>query len=311
MRETPLTREEVVYLLRGQSDGQPLGSPVGTDAAFRLALLRWPDGGELPTAVAETLRDSLEQPLRERWLRTAKALTQQFSTILRTVVEVEPRCPSSATPDRFPGEEEHAVCRWSLELGGSGGLVWLSMELSLTRSLLDRLLGGQLAPYCGPCRALTELETQLALRIAEACREAVQAAWPELRLSAASPEASPSPHRNVTDAVARGDFEIRSGALTGNLALTIPWRRVLDICCAQASGAADSPNAEFGPSGAVVSAIVARATIPQEDLNRLEVGDLIPVNQVHDQLVQVVVDGRVRFLARPGEIEGRRAIRIE
>jgi flagellar motor switch protein FliM len=287
------------------------GNSGGSDAAYRLALLRWPDGGELPTGAAEVLRDALEQPLRERWQRTAKTLSQQFATVFRAAIAVElERQDRSAAGPLLQGEEP-SVCLWPLEIEGSDGAIWLAMELPLTRSLLDRLLGGQLAPYHGPCGALTELEERLALRIVQACREAIQAGWPELRLAATLPEARASQPRSATDAVARGVFEIRSGALVGTLTLAIPWRNLLDVCCAGPSHVVDSPPADSEPSGVIVSAIVARARIPEGDLNRLEVGDLIPAGQGHDQLVQVVVDGRVLFLARPGEIEGRKAIRIE
>ena len=311
MREAPLTREEMVYLLRGQNDGQPDGKPGGSDAACRLALLRWPDSGALPTDAAEVLHDALEQPLRERWQRTAEALSQQFTTVFRAAFDVELQRQDQVTADRFVGGEEPLVCIWPLEIEGSAGSIWLSMELPLIRSLLDRLLGGQLAPCHVPCNALTELEVRLSLRIVQACQDALQIGWPELRLTATSPKARGSQARNATDAVARGVFEIRFGALVGTLTLAIPRRNALDVCCAEPSHAANSPPADSQPSGVVVSAIVARTRIPEGDLNRLEVGDLIPAGQGHDQLVQVVVDGRVRFLARPGEIEGRKAIRIE
>jgi flagellar motor switch protein FliM len=311
MREAPLTREEMVYLLRGRADGQPDGKPGGSDAAYRLALLRWPDSGTLPTGAAEVLHDSLEQPLRERWQRTAETLSQQFATVFRAAIAVELQRQDRSTAGPLLQGEEPSVCLWPLEIEGSDGSIWLAMELPLTRSLLDRLLGGQLAPYHGICNALTELEDRLAVRIVEVCREAIQAGWPELRLAATSPEARASQLRNVTDTVARGVFEIRFGALAGTLMLAIPWRNALDVCCAEPPRAANSPVADSEPSGVIVSAIVARARIPEGDLNRLEVGDLIPAGQGHDPLVQVVVDGRVLFLARPGEIEGRKAIRIE
>jgi flagellar motor switch protein FliM len=311
MREAPLTREEMVYLLRGQTDGQPSGNPGGSDAAYRLALLRWPDGGALPTGAAEVLHGALEQPLCERWQRTAEALSQQFTTVFRAAFDVELQRQDQVTAGPLLQGEEPSVCLWPLEIEGSDASIWLSMELPLIRSLLDRLLGGHLAPQHGACNPLTELEDRLSLRIVQACQDALHAGWPELRLAATLPEARASLPRNATDAVARGVFEIRFGALVGTLTLAIPWRNALDVCCAEPSHAANSPPADSQPSGVVVSAIVARTRIPEGDLNRLEVGDLIPAGQGHDQLVQVVVDGRVRFLARPGEIEGRKAIRIE
>jgi flagellar motor switch protein FliM len=93
--------------------------------------------------------------------------------------------------------------------------------------------------------------------------------------------------------------------------MAIPWEQAVQSCGLTESTDADSAITETGDTGATVSVILVRTRIPANDLANLEVGDVIPTEQRHDQPVQVAVDGRIRFLARPGEMDGRKAIRIE
>ena len=51
--------------------------------------------------------------------------------------------------------------------------------------------------------------------------------------------------------------------------------------------------------------------MPLEQVRELQVGDVLTTDRSVDELLDVTVDGAAKFRARPGALDGHKAIRLE
>jgi len=313
MRRATLTREEIAHLLHGHAAGKTGLVADDPQAGNPLELLHWPHGSQPPTDAGASRNDTCVRPMQDRWDRVAELLSQELSGCFQQTVAVDLQRSERTTSGKFLLGCDKPAILLGVETEDTGRPVWLSIELPLVFSFLDRLLGGELRPHQGPCRELTDLEKRLAMRIVQPCLSAIQAGWPEIHPGQPSPQSIRERPEQVLQSekcdVAASGMTLRVADVRGTLSMAVPWEDALRACVA------DPPSgdsaAERPARLATLSVIVARARIPESDLRNLEVGDLIPTERRHDQPVQVAIDGQIRFLAQAGEIDGRKAIRIE
>ena len=285
MSKQSLTREEIAYLLRGIGDGS-------------VPKERRVDRG--PELAADPC-------LGASWQQTAEELGARLAADFQTPATVEPQRNGRATQGQFLLCCQESACLYQLAVDGVQTPIWLSIDLPLMFSLLDRLLGGQLAPHRGDCRPLTELENRLATRIIQVCVGALEAVWPGLSAGASVDAGcrlqrpwltSPAPY-------ACCELSVQVGEVHGVVSLAIPWQLARGAVAAP-RGADVQP-----PEPIVLTVVLGRTSISSSDLAGLEVGDLIPAEQRYDDPLEIQVGGQTRYRGRLGSCQGQRAIRIE
>ena len=207
------------------------------------------------------------------------------------------------------------------------GGVWLlaevdadAVELELSAEaaygLFERLAGsGGGLPYV-PDRPLTDIERSLLGPAANVAGTALHDAWPDgappLALAEAAEEAGTFSGQRASDAEPdasgrkkclrpasglRAAFKLSFGAIRGLL-----WPRL--------------PRGVFASTGSAgrqpveLSAELGETTLPREDVERLEVGDLLATGRSTREPVTVRVAGIPRFVGRLGKHNAHRAVTI-
>ena len=307
MSRPALTEAEIASLLRGLTD--PL---AGAEFSER-------PSGSRPVSVAgrdSALNDRSGTPggadrlgLQAAWQRTGAFLSGQFSTLFRVEAVSRPAEDQRATQGQFLLCCPDSMCLFRLPLEGLDTPGWLTVDRALMLSLLDRLLGGPLAPHQGDCRRLSEFENRIAGQMVEACIRAFEAAWPELRVAAVPSEAACRLNRSwltCREPYACCEMELQLGPVAGRVAAAIPWQ-----IARHAIVIAPHTDCHTGPASVRITVVAGPCTVSARELAQLQVGDLIPTQQSYDQPLDVLVAGTVRYRGRVGSCEGHKAVRIE
>ncbi|MGD9647732.1 MAG: FliM/FliN family flagellar motor switch protein, partial [Pirellulales bacterium] len=116
--------------------------------------------------------------------------------------------------------------------------------------------------------------------------------------------------------------EISIGAARGLLNLCLPWPMIVVLASrlpepfvpdAAADTAECRQEAAAQPAGTLVELVVEveAGQISAEDLQALGVGDIITTSQAAAEPLIATVDGRPRFLVRPGSLGGQKAVEVQ
>jgi flagellar motor switch protein FliM len=212
-----------------------------------------------------------------------------------------------ATAARFLLADVPGRCLIRCQANDSGRPVWLEIDLPVVLACLERMLGGSLGAGDSAQRPLTELEQRLTGKLAEHCLAVLRDSWPGTVSWAWTATALELAPRQMPQdprlPLAVAEFRIGLGAVSGRIALALPWSLL-------ASAAGASSGAAAGGT-ATVSVVVWRSCAEPGPLSELEVGDLIATDQRPGDPLEVNVDGRPRYRGTPGAVDGHKAVRIE
>ena len=254
----------------------------------------------------------------------ARSLTSRLRSLIRVAVRVTPRENLTLTAD----------AAWTTFGISSVVSVWqpsntvepLAIALSppLVAAFVDRLLGGRSAAVCGTtdqCRPLTHVDHRLAARLTDAIRQSVT----EQSTTNRSLElAEDSGSNTFADAwlpdcsLLRLSFELEFAQGGGSLDLLLP-PEVADIFVAESLIDSTLPkpfpsqSLELNAMPSTQPTIVAQFSptlLSNHDLQSLAVGDVLLVDSEADSSLQVLVDGRLKFRAAAGTVDGHKAIRL-
>ena len=264
-----------------------------------------------------------------RWTKFAdgfaRSLTSRLRSLIRAAVRVTPSASLTLTAEAAITTHgtRSIVSVWQPH----GSLEPLATVLSppLVATFVDRLLGGRSAPNCEPPdqhRPLTEVDHRLAARLTDAVRLSVI----EQSEPGSTWELTELPHAtSFADAwlpdcsLLRLSFELQFVQGGGSLDLLLPLE-VADVLADEPL--ADSvPPTPFQPQPlesrsstssrrSTVVAQFAPTSLSGNDLQSLAVGDVLLLDSSTDQSLRVLVDGRLRFHAVAGTIDGHKAIRL-
>ncbi len=263
-----------------------------------------------------------------RWTTFAdgfsRSLTSRLRSLIRAAVRVTPNASLTLTAETAITTHgtRSIVSVWQPH----GSLEPLATVLSppLVATFVDRLLGGRSTPNCEPPdqhRPLTEVDHRLAARLTDAVRLSVieQSApgstWELTELLHAT---------SFADAwlpdcsLLRLSFELQFVQGGGSLELLLP-AEFADVFADEPL--ADSvPPTPFQPqppesssTSSRRSSVVAQfapTSLSGNDLQSLAVGDVLLLGSARDQSLRVLVDGRLRFHAAAGTIDGHKAVRL-
>ncbi len=261
-----------------------------------------------------------------RWQRFADEFARTLTTRLRPLVRVAVRAQPSgghaltAEATGSASDSRALVRFWQANLSLEPLAVVLSQ--SLVATFVDRLLGGRSAPSVEEPtehRPLTDVDQQLAKRLSDVVRQSViEHATTEasVELTELSPgETSFAEAWLPNTWLLRLSFDVRFVQGGGTIDLLLP-REVAEAFAADAAAPQIAQPADVTPIAASLqqcSTIVARLaplTLSRSDLAKLSVGDVILTETVPGQAIEVLIDGRPRFSALAGTLNGHKAIRL-
>lgn len=263
-----------------------------------------------------------------RWTTFAdgfsRSLTSRLRSLIRAAVRVTPNASLTLTAETAITTHgtRSIVSVWQPH----GSLEPLATVLSppLVATFVDRLLGGRSTPNCEPPdqhRPLTGVDHRLAARLTDAVRLSVI----EQSAPGSTWELTELPHAtSFADAwlpdcsLLRLSFELQFVQGGGSLELLLP-AEFADVFADEPL--VDSvPPTPFQPQPlessstssrrSTVVAQFAPTSLSSNDLQSLAVGDVLLLDSARDQSLRVLVDGRLRFHAAAGTIDGHKAVRL-
>ncbi|MFM9996403.1 MAG: flagellar motor switch protein FliM [Phycisphaerales bacterium] len=277
-----------------------------------------------PERVSKDQMRSL-QTLHEAFARNFGA---SLSGFLRTIVEVKVATCEQMTYSEFIAGLPNPTSFNLIKADLLEGQMCLEISPLIIYPIIDRLLGGTSQDLFIPQRPMTQIEARLIGNVTGRGLEALSEAWAgikQLKFSIAATESNPQLVQIVppNEVVVVVGFELKTANRAGTMNLCIPYNviePVMDELSAQSWFAAarqqKQPQIEkqitAGLSRATlgVTGLLARTTITLGDLVSMGVGDVIATDKPASEDVVLCVEGEKKFLAKIGQIKGKRALRI-
>ena len=211
------------------------------------------------------------------------------------------------------------------------GHLLLHVSLDLGMIILDRMMGGTGTLY-KTNRGLTELEVGLLRTVVEKLLGDFQEAWASTvaitpRIDDISINHLLVPIALPNDAIVWISFEVRVKGATSGMILGLPYSLLKPIAnrlrpytglanpeASQRDGAElqrRNLQSALADVAVPVSVLLGSTRLSLEELTSLQPGDVLPLNTATDAPCQVLVNGCLKFLGRPGLLKRHLAIQIE
>jgi len=322
-----LSQAEVESLLTAMERGgaKSSGGSGFSSSSHRLREKVTPYDFKRPERVGKEQMRAL-QSLHEGFGRNFGAA---LSALLRAIVEVKLTSVDQLTYSEFVFSLENPTCFNLLRAEPLDGNLILDINPSILYPIIDRLLGGGKETTPLTRRPLTEIELRLVTRITSLFLTELKHAWEnvlELKLSVDRVESNPQLVQIVppNEVVVLVSFELSIGEVRGMINLCIPFNSIERIghkltanswvSYGRSESTADTIQA-LGQRlhGSLVEVVVrlAETNIATADMIGLRVGDIITTQKDIHAPLSVCIEGVEKFMASPGLLKGRKAIRIE
>ncbi|TWT41953.1 Flagellar motor switch protein FliM [Phycisphaerae bacterium RAS1] len=251
-----------------------------------------------------------------------------LSGFLRTIIDVRVVGVEQLTYGELIHSLPNPTCLMVLQAPPLEGQMCLEISPLIVYPILDRLLGGASGATAVPQRPLTTIEWRLVARIVERAMLHLSEAWRNLvDTQFAVVEQESNPH--LVHIVAPGEvvvfitFDIKLGQAAGTMSLCVPFNTIESVLSklATQSWFGYRPKAVADPrqerihrnlmrTTVGISAFLGRTRIRLCDLRSLRPGDLIQLDRRTDAPMLVQIEQRTKFAGLPGQLRGRRAIRL-
>jgi len=312
------------------------------------ALLAAVDSGQVETAVGQAVSPEVtrevslydfKRPERvsKEQLRAITALHESFarnfgaalSGFMRTILDVELASVEQLTYSQFILSLPNPTYFALLTAEPLEGSLVLEMNPSILFPIIDRLLGGGKTAPNVPDRPLTNIEFRLAGKIMNLAIEQLQEMWRHVVATAtfriAATESNPQLVQIVppNEPVVLVAFEVSMGEISGMLSLCLPYGVIEPVLADMTKRDWFSYRAkratpelktlvERGLKRVTlgVSAFLGRTTIKVRELLGLNVGDIIKTNVSTADEMSLVINKRLKFRGKPGQVKGKRAFLI-
>jgi flagellar motor switch protein FliM len=266
------------------------------------------------------------QTLHEGFARNFGA---SLSAFLRMIVEVKIAGCEQMTYGEFVAGLPIPTSFNLIDLEPLEGQICLDLSPLIIYPIIDRLLGGNNDELFIPQRAQTAIEMRLIGQVINRALDMLSEAWSdvaEVKFSLAETESNPQLVQIVppNEVVIVVGFELKMANRAGTMSLCIPYNVIeplMEALSAQtwfsSKGLKRTPEfaqrveTTLNSAELEVSAILANTTITLSDLANLGVGDVIVTEKPASLPMTLQIGGKRKFLARIGQIEGMRAMRIE
>ncbi len=257
----------------------------------------------------------------------ARHLQAYFAGLLRSYCEI-----TLATIDEHPYYEYNnslpdSILTGVIDIDSISGTLLVDMSNSISFTLVERMLGGNLVSTIIPDREFTEIEISLMERIFRRICMFIQEALsplPNNRVELRQIETNSRFIKSIRieEVVEVIIYNIVIGPVKGTLTLCIPYTCVDSMVSAleqhNEKEKTDVTNDELkrnllnelSNTFIDVTAILGSTMLPLKDILNLQPGDVIRLNQKIDNPVVVTVNKNKWFLGEPGLIHNYKAVKI-
>jgi len=259
----------------------------------------------------------------------ARSLAAALSGFLRMIVEVELSSAEQLTYSEFIMSLPNPTCFNLLTAEPLDGEMILEINPSIVFPIIDKLLGGGMAESAAPDRELTDIERRLIQGIVDQALERLHAAWaPVKQIDFQVSRVESNPHLvqivPPNEVVVLIGFEIRMGEISGMMNFCVPFP-VIDPIMGEIStvrswsGKHQRAGAEKAREFTVAGlqdvpleliAYLGQTRITVQDLLKLNVGDVIETPKLAKSPLLMLLNGKPKFLGRPGRYRNHKAYMI-
>ncbi len=275
---------------------------------------------------AELLSAAELRSLRTMHDGMAQTLGASLSNLLRDTVDVSLAEVEQAGYGEFIRSLDDHSCFSLVKADPLGDCLLLDIGLPILYPMLDRMMGGGQEDAVPPSRPPSDIELSLASRITRLFLDELCRAWQGVMpLTAEVVQVVGQPRQlralPSDEAVAVVGFRLALGKHRGLVQLCLPCRAILRFGARltdsrnpnqTSPSASDDASADSNGVNISVEMNVALAATPitAAELRGLRVGDIIVTDTDAERPAEVSLDGEPKFSAKPGSLEGRKAIRL-
>ncbi len=250
-----------------------------------------------------------------------------LSAVLRTIVDVDLVSVDQITYSEFIMSLVSPSCTYTFSARPLEAVSLVDFNPTLTFSLIDRMFGGH-GKILETERELTGIERSVMGRLVERLYAELEKSWEHIvkvELSQISFETNPQFIQIVPpgETVVVISFQVKLFQSTGLLTMCYPYVALEPIITklsaqnwidatkrknidAERSVNLDNLNHVSGD----ISAVLLRTNVKMRDFMLLKVGDIIPSEKKIQMPIEVCVNRRKKYTARPGLLGKKRAIQV-
>lgn len=251
-----------------------------------------------------------------------------LSGFLRTIIDVHVVGVEQLTYSEFIHSLPNPTCFVIVQAPPLEGQMCLEISPLIVYPIIDRLLGGSSSDMFIPQRPLTAIEWRLMRRLINRALEHLSEIWRNLveaKFDIVDTESNPQLVHIVapTEVVVFITFEIKMGQCAGTMSICVPFNTIESVLCKLTTqswfgytrkGATEPQRKRIvrnlTKSKVDMTAYLGRAHIRVSELRSLRPGDIIQLEKhVQNELI-LQIEGRNKYAGRPGQLRGRRALRI-
>jgi flagellar motor switch protein FliM len=251
-----------------------------------------------------------------------------LSGFLRTIIDVRVVGVEQLTYSEFIHSLPNPTCFVIVHAPPLEGQMCVEVSPLIVYPIIDRLLGGSSAEMFIPQRPLTAIEWRLMRRLINRALEHLSEVWRNLvdaKFDIVETESNPQLVHIVapTEVVVFITFEIKMGQCAGTMSICIPFNTIESVLSKLTTqswfgytrkGATDTQKQRILrgliKSRVNLTAYLGRAQIRLSELRSLRPGDMIQLEKHVSKELVIQMEGRNKYAGSPGQLRGRRAIRI-
>lgn len=257
----------------------------------------------------------------------ARQLTTVMSTLIRSMVSAEVASVDQLAYEEFVNSLVQPTVIGTLEMYPFNGNALIEINPNLVFAVIDRLLGGK-GEFTGKARELTDIEKTVIERVMMRMLELLEESWStvvDVRFRLEGMESNPffvqiCPPRDMVLLVI---MKMNVGDVEGMVSLCIPYflmEPIIDKLSSQQWFVSTSRKNEAGVRELIQKTLdhvkvpmameLGHTVLSLADVYRLEVGDVIKLDEHVGSDISIRVGNHVRFKAKPGTVDGRLASEI-
>jgi len=251
-----------------------------------------------------------------------------LSGFLRTIIDVRVVGVEQLTYSEFIHSLPNPTCFVILQAPPLEGQMCMEVSPLIVYPIIDRLLGGSRAEAFIPQRPLTAIEWRLMSRLINRALEHLSEVWRNLvdaKFGIVETESNPQLVHIVapSEVVVFITFEIKMNQCAGTMSICIPFNTIESVLSKlttqswfgyHTKGATELErkriHRNLARSRVSLTAFLGHTRLRVSELRALRPGDLLPLEKPVSGEMILQIEGRNKYAGVPGQLRGRRALRI-
>jgi flagellar motor switch protein FliM len=251
-----------------------------------------------------------------------------LSGFLRTIIEVRVVGVEQLTYSEFIHSLPNPTCFAIVQAPPLEGQMCIEVSPLIVYPIIDRLLGGSKSDMFIPQRPLTAIEWRLMSRLISRALDHLSEVWRNLvdaKFEIVDTESNPQLVHIVapSEVVVFITFEIKMNQCAGTMSICIPFNTIESVLSKlttqswfgyRSKGATEVErkriHRNLAKSKVNLAAYLGRAHVRVGELRALRPGDIIQLDKAVGGELVLQIEGRNKYAGLPGQLHGRRALRI-